>query len=108
MRTTVLGCVALLAFALAALAADEPKKIEVSGTLKTGIIAVGGETTGIIIQAKDKTYELDFGKDKELRAKAEKLHNKKVDVVGTLIVKKGVEVKERRIITVSKLEAAKE
>ena len=56
---------------------SEPKKIDVTGTLKTGIVAIGGETTGIIIETKDTKYELEFGKDKELKAKAQKLNGKK-------------------------------
>jgi hypothetical protein len=111
MRNLALVCFALLmsgVFGMAADKDDEPKKIEVTGILKTGVVAPGGETTGIVVQAKDTTYELDFGKDKELKAKAQKLNGKKVEASGTLRVKKGVEVKERRIITVTKLDAAKE
>lgn len=96
--------------ALSALAADKaaPKKVEMTGTLKTGIVAIGGETTGTILKTKKGTYELDFGKDKELRARAEKLNGKEVVVSGTLVIRKGVEVKERKIITVKTLKAAGE
>jgi hypothetical protein len=94
---------------LSAVAADkEGKKVEMKGKLRTGIVAIGGETTGTIIETKDGTFELDFGKDKELRQKANKLKDKLVLVAGTLEVRKGVEVKERKIITVSKLQEAKE
>lgn len=80
------------------------KRVELTGTLRTGIVAVGGETTGIIIETKDAKYELDFGKDKELRQKAEKLNGKAVTVAGTLETRKGVEVKERKIVAVDHLE----
>lgn len=94
--------------AVAAQAADqEARKVEMKGTLRTGIVAIGGETTGTIIQAKQGTFELDFGKNKELRQQVERLNGKVVLVAGTLDVRKGVEVKERRIITVTKLEEAK-
>lgn len=94
---------------LAAMGADkEAKKVEMKGTLRTGIVAIGGETTGTILQTKDGTFELDFGKNKDLRQKAEKLNGKTVMVTGTLEVRKGVEIKERRIITVASLEEAKE
>jgi hypothetical protein len=104
--TSVVACCVSVAF----LAADdnEPKKVEMTGTLKTGIKAIGGETTGIIIETKEGKFELDFGKDKELREKASKLNGKMVQVAGTLRIKKGIEVKERKIITVSKIEEAKE
>ncbi len=104
-------CVALLGvaclLALPALGAEKgPKKVEKTGKLKTGIVAIGGETTGTIVETKDGTFELDLGKDKELRAKAEKLSGKKVTVTGTLEVRKGVEVKERKIIKVTELKEA--
>jgi hypothetical protein len=91
--------------ALAALAADrtEAKKVEMTGTLKTGIVAIGGETTGTIIETKKGTYELDFGDNKELRKKAASLNGKKVSIEGTLTVRPGVEIKERRIIKVTVL-----
>ena len=94
----------LCLLALPALAAD--KEVQVRGTLKTGIVAIGGETTGTIVRTKAGTFELEFGKDKELRALAKKLDGKEVVVSGPLQVRKGVEVKERRIITVKTLKAA--
>lgn len=102
--------VALACFVgLQAVAADkEGKKVDLKGKLRTGIVAIGGETTGTIIETKDGTFELDFGKDKELRQKADKLNGDTVQVEGTLTVRKGVEVKERKIVAVSKLEEAKE
>jgi len=85
---------------------NEAKKVKLTGTIKTGIVAIGGETTGTIIKTKMGTFELEFGKDKELRALAKKLDGKEVVVSGPLQVRKGVEVKERRIITVKTLKAA--
>jgi hypothetical protein len=87
--------------------AQEGKKVEMKGTLRTGIVAIGGETTGTIIETKEGRFELDLGKDKELRQKAEKLNGKMVVATGTLVIKKGVEIKERRIVTVASLEEAK-
>jgi hypothetical protein len=83
------------------------KKVELTGTLRTGIVAIGGETTGTVIETKKGKFELEFGKQKELRKKAEKLNGKDVTVTGTLEVRKGVEVKERKIVTVTSLEPAK-
>jgi len=86
----------------------DAKKMELTGKLRTGIVAIGGETTGTILETKKGSYELEFGKQKELRQKAEKLNGKNVTVVGKLEIRKGVEVKERRIVTVTSLEEAKD
>ena len=76
------------------------KKVELTGKLRTGIVAVGAETTGAVLETKKGKFELDFGKDKELRQKAEDLNGKAVKVAGTLEIRKGVEVKERKIVKV--------
>jgi hypothetical protein len=95
-----------------ALAADGDKKggkkVEMKGTLHTGVVATGGETTGIVIDTKDGKYELELGKGKKLRQKAKELNGKSVVVAGTLVVRKGVEVRERKIITVTSLKASDE
>jgi hypothetical protein len=99
----------MLAFIAAFLAiapADESISVTVVGTLRTGIVAVGGETTGATITAKGVTWELDFGKNAELRKAAEMLNGKRVAVRGTLERRAGVEVKERWIVTVTDLQAA--
>jgi hypothetical protein len=68
---TMRGLFAALAMAFAVMAVsqagDSPrvvkdkdvKKMEFTGTLRTGIAAIGGETTGTIIQAKKDTFELE-------------------------------------------------
>jgi hypothetical protein len=83
--------------------ADESINVTVVGTLRTGIVAIGGETTGTTITAKGIRWELDFGKNAELRAAAEKLNGKQVTVSGTLQRRAGVEIKERWIVTVMSL-----
>jgi hypothetical protein len=86
----------------------KPKEVEVRGTLRTGVVAIGGETNGIVVQnARHGSYELELGGDRELRGQAEKLDGKAVVIRGTLKVRKGVEVQLRRIITVKTLKAAK-
>jgi hypothetical protein len=87
-------------------AAEESIQVTVTGTLNTGILAVGAETTGTTIQAKDITWELDLGKNEELKAAAAKHNGRQVTVTGTLERRAGVEVKERWIVTVSSLKAA--
>jgi hypothetical protein len=111
MKSLVLGWVVMLVVIVAATAADKEKedgaKIDAIGTLKTGVFAAGGETTGTILTTKDTTYELDFT-SKEIRENATTLDGKRVRVSGKLIVKRGIEVGERRIINVTKLEEAKQ
>lgn len=84
-------------------AADESITVTVVGTLRTSVVAIGGETTGTTVTAKGITWELDFGKDAELRAAAEKLDGKLVTVTGTLERRAGVEIKERWIVVVTSL-----
>jgi len=75
------------------------------GTLKTGIMATGGETTGTILTIKEgPVYELQLGE--KFAKLAEQLHGKTVLVTGTLQTRPGVEVKERHIIVVTDLKAA--
>jgi hypothetical protein len=83
----------------------EKKLMEYKGKLKHPVFAIGGETTGTIIETPKGTYELDLGKDKKLIELARSLNGKAVIVKGTLKVVKGVEVPERRIITVKELKA---
>jgi hypothetical protein len=82
---------------------DESIIVTVVGTLRTGLVAIGGETTGTTITAKGVKWELDFGKNAELRAAAEKLDGKQVTVTGTLERRAGVEIKERWIVTVTSM-----
>jgi hypothetical protein len=88
-------------------AQSKDKELEYRGKLRTGIVAIGGETTGTIIETDKGQFELDLGTNKKLRQVAEGLNGKAVVVKGTLTIRKGVEVAERRIIVVRTLEAAK-
>jgi hypothetical protein len=89
----------------AATAATAANTISFTGKLTTGMMAIGGETTGTIISDSKTTYELD-AKDPALKAKFNQLSNKQVTVTGTLTVRAGIEVGQRRIITVQSLESA--
>lgn len=81
-------------------------KIEVTGKLKTGLVAIGGETTGTIITAQNHAFELQL-KGADQQALAEKLHNKVATASGELTIRQGVEVRKPRwIITVETLRAA--
>lgn len=91
---------------VAAKPSPEYIKVEVKGKLTAGVFAIGGETTGTTITAKGVTWELDFGKNAELRASARKLNGKKVIVQGQLTRRVGVEIRQRFIVTVTSLKTA--
>lgn len=97
-----------LLFSFCAIAADKEEKAQTyKGTLTTGVMAIGGETTGTTLKTKEgASYELDFGKNAELTKLAESLSGKEVEVTGVMHVKAGVETGERHIIEVSALKEA--
>jgi hypothetical protein len=78
-------------------------RVEVRGTLRTGIAAIGGETTGTLITAKGARWELDLSGNPAWRKLAEKLDGKKAALTGTLEVRPGVEIRQRWIVTVTSL-----
>ena len=84
---------------------DDAVHVQVVGTLRIGVIAIGGETTGIVVQSKKITWELEFAENSDLKKAAEKLNGKRVSVEGSLERRVGVEVKERWIVTATKLQS---
>lgn len=93
----------LLWAALSAAGAEERIEVTVVGVLHTGVVAIGGETTGATITAKGITWELELG---EHAQKAESLDGKRAVVSGELERRQGVEVKERWIVKVDSLAPA--
>ena len=80
-------------------------QVEIRGQLKTGVLAIGGETTGVTITASNLTFELDFAEAPDQAAKAEDLSGHSVIVTGTLEGRKGVEIPLRYIVSVESLKA---
>jgi hypothetical protein len=108
-----LWCLALLGGGLLAAvggktAPDSGESIEVRvrGTIRGGLMAIGGETTGITIRARGVTWELDFGGDESMRARAEALDGKGALVTGTLEGRPGVEIPMRWILKVETIAPA--
>lgn len=86
------------------------EKVEVMamGLLKTGIFAIGGETTGTIINIKGVgTWELDGGDNKAVREAFEKLDGRTAVVHGHVYKKRGVEIRQRIILEVKSIRAPK-
>lgn len=100
----------LMLAGLGAAAASAPPgdyiKVEVRGTLRTGLMAIGGETTGTVVTARGVTWELDLRQIPDGLKRAESLDGKRVLVKGGLEVRPGVERRERAIVTVTSLEPA--
>jgi hypothetical protein len=97
----------LVAMTMAGAGAGEDSiDVVVRGTLRTGIMAIGGETTGTTVTARGATWELDLRGRPEWKARAESLHGRRVVVTGSLEVRPGVERRLRSIVTVKTLEAA--
>jgi hypothetical protein len=104
--TRFLTAVALIfGIAFIAYAQAQANQLVLTGTLQTGIMAPGAETTGVTLTVSNSSYELDLPTN-ELKKLAQTLSGKQATVKGTLTLKQGVEVKQRRIITVTSLEAA--
>jgi hypothetical protein len=96
-----LGAIFLAALAMAQAPAPAPAErvlLEVHGRLEAGLVAIGGETTGIVVRAKGLTFELDPGKDEALRRRAESLDRQQVILRGTLEPRDGVELRRKRLI----------
>ena len=72
--------------------------VTVHGTLNSGVMAIGAETTGVTITAGAVTWELELQRDQ--RRRALKLSGSKVIVSGQLRREDGVEVRHRLIVKV--------
>jgi hypothetical protein len=81
-------------------------KVEIRGTLRTGIMAIGGETTGTVVTARGANWDLDLTRIPDGRQRAESLDGRPVLVKGSLEIRPGVERRERAIVTVTSLEPA--
>lgn len=77
-----------------------------TGVLRTGIMQIGGETTGVILETATGTYELETRGTRLPGERLEALDGKRVVVTGDYRPRAGVEVKERRIILVRTLREA--
>ena len=75
---------------------------EWTGRITAGMLAIGGETTGLTIATAQGRLELQVA-DQALRKRLQELNGKTVTVRGTLAIRPGVEVGTRRIVTVSEI-----
>jgi hypothetical protein len=78
--------------------------VTVHGTLKSGVIAIGAETTGVTITASAVTWELELQGKQQITAG--KMSGSKAIVSGQLRREGGVEVKNRFIVKVRSIKSA--
>ncbi|MCA9104705.1 MAG: hypothetical protein KDA83_04720 [Planctomycetales bacterium] len=119
MSSRVAGLLLLVAIVMGgghAAAQDEPGDSEppagieliIVGKLETGIVAIGGETTGTVVRASGVTWEVEWEAEREeaLSTFAERISGNQVAVSGSLRLVKGVERGDRWILTAHSLAAA--
>jgi hypothetical protein len=81
---------------------QEGQRITVSGTLHTGIVAIGGETTGYAIETADgRMIELQLNRAQQQRAN--RLDGRQIEVTGRLTIVQGVERPDREVIIVERM-----
>jgi hypothetical protein len=78
--------------------------VVVRGTIRTGIMAIGAETTGVTITAGAVTWELELS-GSQLDA-ADRLNGGKAIVAGSLRRQGGVEIRERPVVRVRSIKPA--
>jgi hypothetical protein len=78
--------------------------VTVQGTLKTGVMAIGAETTGVTLTANGVVWELEL-QGKQLET-AGHLNGSKVRVAGRLTRPHGVEIRNRIVVKVRSIKAA--
>lgn len=81
-------------------------KVEMKGTIKASQMAIGGETSGILLDTKEGEIELFFSEE-GMKKKALNLDGKMAFVRGSLSIQKGVEISVRVLAHVSFLKPIK-
>lgn len=84
----------------------ESIKVEITGRVRTGVVSIGAETTGVMIAADGIVMELDFQNDEQLHEAARHLGNSMAQVKGQLRQVSGVEIAKRWIVKVDSLAPA--
>ncbi len=77
-------------------------EVTVRGTLRTGMVAIGGETTGTTITSGGVTWELELAEHQ--REIARRSSGKPATVTGRLTEVRGVEIPKRLVLRVARIE----
>lgn len=84
------------------LTAGADEEITIQGSITAGMVAVGGETTGVEIRTHEGvSYELIVKVEDD--EKLQNLSGQQFEVKGEIIIIKSVELQERRVIIVNSL-----
>ncbi|QDU08703.1 hypothetical protein [Gimesia aquarii] len=70
---------------------SKKNKVEVLGILQTGVVAIGGETTGVLIKANGIFWEVDPGSNIKLAKQMSLFNQKRVLVKGSLTSRQSLE-----------------
>ena len=81
-------------------------EVRMVGTLKSGVVAIGGETTGFNIVSGGYTWEVDFSQRPRLAKRAASMGNTKVILEGMLERREGVETGARDVVVATALRPA--
>ena len=81
----------------------ESIRLSVRGQLESGVVAIGGETTGTVIRSKGLMFEVAFSRP-GLQERAEALNGQMALVAGELVVAEGVETGTRLIIEADRID----
>ena len=100
-RLLLLVIAAALGFAVAH--AADYVKVEVRGTLNTGVMAIGGESTGTIITVGPVVWELEVPAEAPAAQRLQALDGAEVVVTGVYRQQEGVEIPIRHIVTVDSI-----
>ena len=87
------------------MAAKESVFVEIVGRVRTGVMSIGGETTGTLVAANGIVWELELQDDQQLIEAVNGLGASLAVIRGELTKKTGVEIRERWIVTVQSLAA---
>jgi hypothetical protein len=75
--------------------------VRLRGRLRTGVMADGGEATGVVVRTRNGVFELELRGGQCGAAGA--LDGRRVEVRGTLVIREGVETPERAVVQVVRL-----
>lgn len=85
---------------------DEIIRVEMIGQIKTGGMAIGGETTGTMIMSKGIVWELDFQGNQQFEEVARLIGDRPAYVLGQLTRIDGVEIQNRIVLLVEMIKPA--
>lgn len=101
--TLVLGELLVCADTLPEQPPAAPIRVECHGKMRTGVVAIGGETTGMTITFNGMTWELNC-RDEAARTAAKQHHKQPMTVIGTLRQVHGKAIPVRWIVDVDRMD----